>query len=455
MTVLAAGGHDVLLATLLLDLALITGCALVLGALAQRIGQAVVVGEIAAGLALGPSLLGLLPGHLDTLLFPDEVRPYLQSLAGLALVLFMFGVGFEVDIQRLRRSGSVALRVASASILVPALGAVALAPVLWAAHPPRVSGIGGLQFWAFLAIVLSITALPVLARVLAEAGLGDTRVGTLALAIAALTDLVAWVALAALVATLGAGALPLGAVIASLAGLLVILILVVRPLLRCGLAGRWCERCGPAGGSLLLLVALALCAAATTRIGLHPAFGAFAMGLACPRRARSPAANRAVAAVAPDPATSAAGMLGVAGVLLVPLYFAVTGLNVDLTSIGRSGLLEVAGVLAVATGAKIIGAGWAAARCGLDRGSSLGLGLLLNTRGLTELIMLDIGRTAGLIDERLFSVLVLAAVLMTAMTMPLLPLALRAGTLRRARRPRRLAMPTRASPVTGATPSEA
>jgi len=433
---LAASAQDALFATLLLDLAIIAGCALAFGALARRVGQAVVVGEIGAGLLLGPSLLGLLPGNLDALLFPDDVRPYLQVLANVALVLFMFGIGFEVDIERVRRSGRDAVRVASASVLLPMAAGVAVAPALWAAHPPLVEGVTVVQFAAFMAIVLSVTALPVLARVLADARLSHTQLGSLSLIVAAMTDLVAWVALAALAATFGghAGGMPIGGLIVAIAGFFALLLLVIRPLLRWGLAAPWCERHGPAGASLLLLVALALCAAATTQLGLHPVFGAFALGVACPRRCVLRAVAHTAGAPAgeplPDPserAASAARTLSAAGLVLVPLYFIVTGLKVDVTGLGLEGVLEVCGLLVLASASKVVGVTWAGLRSGLDRGRSLGLGLLLNTRGLTELIVLDIGHSAGVIDDRLFTVLVLVAILTTAMTMPLLPFALRIG----------------------------
>jgi Kef-type K+ transport system membrane component KefB len=431
----AGGPADTLLATVLLDLAVITICALALGALAQRVGQAAVVGEIVAGLVLGPSVLGLLPGHLDALLFPRAVYSYLQILADVALVLFVFSVGFEVDLGRMRRSGRAAVRVASASVVVPAIAAMAIAPALWTAHPP-VAGVTEVQFAAFLAVVLSVTALPVLARMVADSWLSGTQLGSLALVAAGMTDLVAWVALALVTATLGAteGGVPIGVLAVALPGFLVVLVLVIRPLLRWGLATTPCRRSSSAGGSLLLVGALALCAAATTALGLHPVFGAFALGVACPRRSASPVASRPGDATVNQPTAdpservaAAVRPISSAGLLLVPVYFIVTGLNVDVTSLGLDGALEVCGLVVLATATKVAGVTLAAVRSGLDLGRSLGLGLLLNTRGLTELIVLDIGRRAGVIDSRLFTILVLVAILTTAMTMPLLPFALRIG----------------------------
>lgn len=435
MTPFAVGGQDALLAILLLDLAVIAGCALTLGALARRVSQATVVGEIVAGLMLGPSVLGLLPGQLDEVLFPQAVRPYLQMLASVALVLFMFGIGFEVDIGRMRRCSRDALRIVSSSVLFPLVAAALVAPVLWTAHPPADGAVTQIQFALFVAIVLSVTAFPVLARILTDGGLIDTPLGSLTLLVAAITDVLAWITLAILTATLGHSAtgLPPVAVVLLLAGFVALLILVVRPLLQHGLASVWCERHGPAGGSLLLLSALALCAAATTQLGLHPAFGAFALGMACPRRGLPKPVNNGIAAAVQnlrvtearcERTTAAAQTLSAAGLLLVPLYFIATGLSVDVTSLGLEGALEVCALLVVATATKVAGVAWAAARSGLNRGHSLGLGLLLNTRGLTELVVLDVGHKAGVIDERLFTVLILVAILATAMTMPLLPRAL-------------------------------
>ena len=431
MTILATSARDEVLAILLLDLAIVAACALALGGLARRVGQAAVIGEIVAGMLLGPSLLGVLPGHLDELLFPASVRPYLEVLASVALVLFLFGIGFEVDVGRIRRSGRDVARIATASVLVPAAAGIAIAPVLWAAHPPLADGVSKLQFAAFIAIVLSVTALPVLARVLADAGLTHTPLGELAVVVAAMTDLVSWVALAALLATLGSTghASPIGETLLALGVLVALLVLVVRPLLRLGLQGSWCKRHGPAGASLLLLAALALCAAATTRLGLHPGFGAFALGVACPRGCVPSAVGGARPARSGEEAglaAAGAATLSAAGLVLVPLYFIVTGLKLDVTDIGLQGIAEVCALLVVATVAKVVSVVWAARRSGRDRGRhALALGLLLNTRGLTELVVLDIGYSAGVIDGELFTVLVLVALLTTAMTMPLLPLALR------------------------------
>jgi Kef-type K+ transport system membrane component KefB len=440
VTVLAITEADTLLATLLFDLGVVAAFALAFGALARRFGQTPVIGEIVAGLVLGPSLLGLLPGDLDTLLFPADVRPYLQMLANVALVLFMFGIGFEVDVGRALRSSRVTVWVTGCAILLPLVAAAAVAPVLWADHPPASEGVEMWQFAAFLGVALSITAFPVLGRMLAESGMLTSSLGTMALSVAALTDLVAWTGLAALMALVGVtGKGTSVALMVLLVGAIVATLVVIRTVLLRALATTWCDRHGPAGGGLLLLVALALCAAATTRLGLHPALGAFALGVACaPRRPADDANHLEEAAHEPDSEASrriatAAHTLASAGLVLVPLYFVVTGLKVDITKLGLDGVLEIAGLFLLVSVSKIAGGVLGATRAGFDRSSRLALGLLLNTRGLTELIVLDIGRSAGVIDGRLFTSLVIVAILTTIMTTPAMPLALRMGQRQAAR----------------------
>lgn len=393
---------------LLVDLAVIAACALAVGGLARRLGQAVVLGEIVAGLMLGPSLLGLFPGDLPAALFPQDVRPALSAIAQLALMLFMFGVGFEVDLGRLRRARAIAARTTAAVIIVPVIAAVCLAPALLDGNTPRVAGVGLGHFMAFLAIVLTVTAFPVLARMLDEAPWGRGEVGTLALLVAAATDVVAWTALAivtALVAANDGQSMWLFAI--ELAAFFVLLTKFLKPLLRVGLTSDWFGRAGPGTGALFLLVAVTLSSAATTALGLHPVFGAFAVGVIAPREARE-----------------AARLLTTAGVVLVPTYFISTGLNFDIRTLGAEGLVVLAVVLVVATASKVCSAMWVTRRAGMEAGDALALGLLLNTRGLTELVVLDVGLKAGIIDTRLFTILVLFALITTAATMPLVPLAL-------------------------------
>ena len=361
-------------------------------------------------------------------------------LANVALVLFMFGIGFEVDVGRALRTSRATAWVSGGAILLPLLAAAAVAPALWADHPPASASVEMWQFAAFLGVALSVTAFPVLGRLLAESGMLTSNVGALALSVAALTDLVAWAGLAALMASLGVtGEGTSVALMVLLVGAIIAMLVVVRTVLLGGLATTWCDRHGPAGGGLLLLVALALCAAATTRLGLHPALGAFALGVACAPRRPADDAKRfekgahELGSEASRRMATAAHTLASAGLVLVPLYFVVTGLKVDVTKLGFDGVLEIGGLFLLASASKIVGAMLGAARAGLDRSCRPALGLLLNTRGLTELIVLDIGRSAGVIDDRLFTTLVIVAILTTIMTTPAMPLALRIGRRQAAR----------------------
>lgn len=418
---LAASSGDHLLAAVLFDLAIVTGCALLLGIAARRVGQAVVIGEIVAGLMLGPSLLGLLPGDLPALLFPESARPMLSVVAQIALVLFMFGVGFELDLDRLKRAGRNTRRTVAGSLVVPAVAGVALAPALWAAHPAPGEAVGFVHFAAFIAIVLGVTAFPVLARLIAESRLRHDRLGPLALMTAASTDLVAWIALAAVIGTVAPGAASPAVQAGGLVAFMGVLVLLVRPLLRRALYGGWCAKHGPLGATLLILTMLALAAAVTTRLGLHPVFGAFALGVACPRDGACERVEAALTDGETDrPIEEAARLLSTAGLVLVPTYFIVTGLEIDITAIGTTGLVELVAVLVVGTLAKVAGVWWATRRESESARETLALGLLLNTKGLTEIVALDIGRKAGVIDDGLFTVLVLFALVSTAMVMPLL-----------------------------------
>jgi Kef-type K+ transport system membrane component KefB len=219
---------------------------------------------------------------------------------------------------------------------------------------------------------------------------------------------VAWTALAIVTALVAADdGQSMWLFAAALVAYFALLTKVMRPLLRIGLSSQWFRRAGPGAGALLLLVAVTLSAAATTALGLHPVFGAFAVGVIAPREAGE-----------------ASRLLTTAGVVLVPTYFILTGLSFDIRTLGADGLVVLAVVLVVATASKVGSAMWATRRAGMERRDALALGLLLNTRGLTELVVLDIGLKAGIIDTRLFTVLVLFALITTAATMPLVPLAL-------------------------------
>jgi Kef-type K+ transport system membrane component KefB len=364
------------------------------GALFRRIGQPPVIGEVVAGIALGPSLLG----GWSNGLFPVGSRPLLRILAGLGLAVFMFLVGLELDLSLLgggRRRISTAVAVLGTA--VPFGLGMLLATVL---HPRH--GVGDfLPFALFIGAAMSTTAFPVLARILQERTLYDTPLGVLTMASAAGDDVMTWATLAvvvAIVASTGAWTLPYILALSVAFGLL--MIVVVRPLL-----ARYHDRpCG--SGELAMVVAgLLACAFATSAIGIHEIFGAFLLGAVFPR---GPLAEEI------------RGRLeSVAGILL-PVFFVTTGLNVDIGGIGLEGLWQLGLILVVACAGKVLGAGLGARSQGLPARESLALGVLMNTRGLTELVVLNIGRDLGVLDARLFTLLVVMAVLTTVATAPLL-----------------------------------
>jgi Kef-type K+ transport system membrane component KefB len=273
--VLAADTAEQVTGTLLADLALILGVAYVFARLAGRLRQPEVLGEIIAGLALGPVLLGLLPGEVTEALLPTAVRPYLQVLAELGLVMFMFGVGYQLDVSHLRGMGRQVAAVSAGALLLPFALGVGLAVTLhlWLATGELKSeGLVGPAL--FLGAAMAITAFPVLARIIVERGLQRERIGTIALASAAIQDVLAWCVLAGVTAVVrSTGAWPLATLATQLALFLCLLVYVVRPGLSWLLAPhrRW-QATAPFV-QMLLVTGLLCCAWATDAMGLHAVFG--------------------------------------------------------------------------------------------------------------------------------------------------------------------------------------
>ncbi|MFD4399635.1 cation:proton antiporter [Kitasatospora sp. NPDC058478] len=394
----------------LVALAVILGTAFVCGRLAVRLRQPAVMGEIVGGVALGPSLIGLLPGRLDAVLFPPEVQPHLRVLSQLGLVFFMFIVGYRFDTAHLRGAGRRVTAVSLSSVALPfalGLGLAVLLQPWFDAYQLRTTGWLGPAL--FLGTAMSITAFPVLARIIAERGMHQDPLGTLSLACAALQDFLAWCALAVVVAVVNAqspwalGRLALNTVVVVL-----VLGCVVRPALGWLLAP---ERRRAVGGPWIhavLVTGTLLSAWVTGEIGLDAVFGAFMFGAAVPR-------DR-IDALAPE----VPERIEQAGLLLLPAFFTVTGLAVDLTGIGWHGLVIVAAVLVTACVGKFAGAAAAARLTGSTRREAAALGILLNARGLTELVILNVGHRLGVIDTRMFSTMVVMALVTTLMTGPLL-----------------------------------
>ncbi|WP_405887832.1 cation:proton antiporter [Streptomyces sp. NBC_01136] len=394
-------------AVVLADLAIVLTVGAALVHLVRRLRQPPVVVEIAAGLMLGPSLLGLLPGDLPARLFPLEARPALSVLAQLGLALFMFLAGWELDPRRLRGRGRSVGTIAALAMAVPfALGGGAAA-LLHASQAPKGVSLG--MFVLFMATAFSITAFPVLARIIRDRGLARTHVGVLAMACAAAGDVVAWCVLVLVVALAGAhGPGGFATVIALTLAYAAAMILVVRPVLRRLL--RDSARGESRGTALVLIVSgVLLSSYVTSWIGVHTIFGAFAFGLVMPR------GDRGLEERIAEPLERTAS-------LLLPVFFTLTGLSVDIRGLGWSGLGVLAFVLVTAVVSKFAGAAVPARLTGSDWREAGVFGALMNTRGLTEIVILGIGLHLGLIGPQLFTIMVLMALITTAMAGPLLSL---------------------------------
>lgn len=375
--------------------------------LLRRLGQPPVVGEIAVGILLGPSLLGWLWPGAESALFPQSAMPYIGVLGNIGLLAFMFLVGLELDLGSLRGNSRTALAVSQAGIALPLLLGTLLAFAMYGDFAP--AGTDKLPFVLFIAVSMSITAFPVLARILTDRGLYRTKVGTLAMASAAVDDVSAWCLLAAVVAVTKSNS-PLEAVTTALYAVAFALAMffVVRPLLT-----RWAARAERRYADAVVLVVLfsglSLAAYATDHIGVHALFGAFLFGVISPRGSRRIEA-------------SAARMRAFTVPVLLPLFFVGTGLKTDVSLLGANATqwLWAAAVLAVAVLGKWGGGSLAARLSGRDWRDAMSLGALMNCRGLTELIVLNIGLGLGVIGPELFTILVLMALVTTAMTTPAL-----------------------------------
>ena len=394
---------------LLVQIAVILVAARLCGLLLARFGQPPVIGEMAAGVLLGPVVLGAaLPG-LHAALFPAASLPGLSTLATLGLVLFMFVVGAELRApEGARAQVLAAARVAGLSALLPFALAVAVAPLLHGMLAPP-----GVAFWPFalfMGVALAVTAFPVLARILKDRRLQHTAIGRLALAAAALLDVAAWIVLALLVALTGGGGWStLSLTFAGLALLLVVVYGVLRPLYA-WLLRRHASDGRPSGTVLAaLLVGLCACAAATEWLHLHAVFGAFLFGTCLPRD------DRLVHSLVER-------IEHLALVLLMPVFFAMAGLGTTADAFTAAGFGALLLILAVAVLGKVAGGALGARLSGYGARDSLAVGSLMNARGMMELIVMKVGLDAGLIGAEMFTLLLLLAIATTLMTGPLLGL---------------------------------
>ncbi|AZM91692.1 MULTISPECIES: cation:proton antiporter [unclassified Streptomyces] len=372
----------------------------------RRIGQPPVVGEIAVGILLGPSLLGWLWPGAQAWLFPGTVLPFTGAFGNIGLLAFMFLVGLELNLSALRGHSRTAIGVSQASIALPLVLGSGLALLMYDTMAPK--GVTKLAFVLFIAVSMSITAFPVLARILTDRGLYHTRIGALAMACAAVDDVTAWCLLAAVVAVSTSSSPVEAATTAALAALfLAFMIYAVRPLL-----AKWAVRAARTVDSVVLVVlfsGLCLSAFTTDKIGVHALFGAFVFGVITPRGSRviELCAARLRAFTIP---------------ILLPLFFVNTGLKTDVGLVAADPmmLLWAGAVMVVAFLGKWGGSTAAARATGQSWRDAMSIGALMNCRGLTELVVLNLGLELGVIGPELFTMLVLMALLTTAITSPAL-----------------------------------
>jgi Kef-type K+ transport system membrane component KefB len=375
-----------------------------------RMGQPAVVGEMAAGILLGPSLFGLLAPGAFAFVFPADSMGILRILSQIGVCLFMFAVGMEVNVRQLRTKAQAAVAVSHASIVIPYLLGVVLAYFLFSSL--AAPGSNFTAFALFMGISMSITAFPVLARILQDRGLSQTALGSTAITCAAVDDVTAWSILAFVVAvvtatSVGSAALSLVLVLVFVA----VMLLGVRRGLSRWIGEQQLAARDPSRATLALVACVVMASAFSTELlGIHSLFGAFIAGMIMPEAHdfRRKIATR---------------IENFSSVLLLPLFFTFTGLRTQVGLIDDlSGWLLCLLIIVVATVGKLGASALAARFTGMSWRESLQLGALMNTRGLMELIALNMGYDLGILSARIFTMLVIMALVTTMLTGPLLTL---------------------------------
>jgi Kef-type K+ transport system membrane component KefB len=395
-----------MLLSVLLALTVIMLTARLVGSVFAKFNQPAVIGEVVGGILLGPSLLGRIAPDLQASLLRPEAAPLLGVIAQLGVILYMFLVGLELDLHSLGSRARSTIAISNAGILVPFVLGIALAWTIFGEYGPP--GVTFTSFALFLGVSMAITAFPVLARILEDKGLQRTPLGVMALTCAAIDDVTAWCLLAFVVSV--TQATPGGALLTvALTAIYIVVMLTVGRWLMIRLVSRL-DRSGRIGEQSLtiILAAVLLSAIATEFIGVHAIFGAFLLGTIIPHESRIAGHVRE-------------RIEDVVRVMLLPAFFAFTGLRTEI------GLLQsahdwwiCAAIVAVATAGKFGGVTLAARATGSTSRDSAALGILMNTRGLVELIVLNLGLDLGVITPRLFTMLVIMALATTMMTSPIL-----------------------------------
>jgi Kef-type K+ transport system membrane component KefB len=390
----------------LLALVVVLVVARILGAMFRRLNQPQVMGEVIAGILLGPSFLGWLAPEVAFQVLPVNTAPYLAVIAQVGVVLYMFLVGLELDTDLLQKRTQAAVAISHASIVVPFLLGAAFA--LWL-YPLYSTGLFSFATFAlFIGVAMSITAFPVLARILTDRGMQKTRLGVLALACAAIDDVTAWCLLAFAIGVAHAHTGSLWIILITTIAFIIFVLLIAKR------GALWLVRRQTAKGRTtqdmfaLVCAALLLSALATERIGIHALFGAFLLGTVIPHDSML---ARDIRARCED----------LVVVLLLPVFFAFTGMRTQIGLLhGTRDWLACILIIAVASLGKFGGSFLAAQWTGSDWREAASLGVLMNTRGLMELIVLNVGLDLGVLSPVLFTMFVIMAVITTLVTTPIL-----------------------------------
>ncbi|WP_367772356.1 cation:proton antiporter [Flavobacterium sp. WC2421] len=397
------------LAILLAQIVMIILVARLFGWVFKKIGQPTVIGEIIAGIVLGPSLVGMYFPEFSAALFPEASLGNLKFLSQIGLILFMFVIGMELDIKVLKNKASEAVVISHASIVIPFALGIGLSYFVYNKFAPQ--GVEFLSFSLFMGIAMSITAFPVLARIVQEREIHKTKLGAIVITCAAADDITAWCLLAVVIAIVKAGDFVGSLYVISLAAVYVIvMIFIVKPFLkRIGDLYSSKDNIGKPVMAIFFLF-LILSSYATEVIGIHALFGAFMMGSIMPDAAK-------FRMIFIDKVED------VAVILLLPLFFVFTGLKTEVGLINDPYLWKVTGaIILVAVVGKFLGSALAAKFVGQNWKDSLTIGALMNTRGLMELIVLNIGLELKVLTPEVFTMMVIMALVTTFMTGPALDL---------------------------------
>ncbi len=395
------------LALLLAQIITIVLVARIFGWIFRKIGQPTVIGEIIAGIVLGPSLFGLYFPDLKESLFPLESLGNLYVLSQVGLILFMYVIGMELDLKVLKNKANEAVVISHASIVIPFALGIGLSYFIYHQFAPV--GVEFLSFSLFMGIAMSITAFPVLARIVQERGIHKTRLGTIVITCAAADDITAWCLLAAVIAIVKAGSFVSSFYIIGLAIVYVLMMLfVVKPFLK--RVGDLYAKKDNIKKSVVAIFLLTLIVSSylTEVIGIHALFGAFMAGAIMPDLSKF---RNIIIEKVED----------VSVILLLPLFFVFTGLRTEIGLINEPYLWKVTGcIILVAVVGKFFGSALAARFVGQNWRDSLTIGALMNTRGLMELVVLNIGYELGVLSPKIFTMMVIMALVTTFMTGPLL-----------------------------------